>query len=576
MGTVRNRILIIIGIVLFCGWTLLPRSVPDPEDPTREIRVSPISLGLDLAGGMHLAVEIDDPDGTLDDEARADAIDRTLTTIRNRIDEFGVREPTVQKAGDYRIIVELAGIDDPERAKAIVEKTAFLEFKLVRDDDNFRNALPRIDRAIVAVVPAEELGPSRVVSEEEAPGLDELLGGQDDPPSDARDTLQDAGGAQAAAGDTLPGRDAEGEAGAAGDDEAQEEVSRRPLTAMLLESGLPGMFLVPEQDFPTVERFLALDSVQALIPRNTELRWGARPTTVGEGSYRELYVLEQDPMLTGDRLADAGPVNRDPISNVPTVPFETTRQGARIFERVTSRNVGRYMAIVLDGRVQSAPTINETLSRRAQITMGTASSLQEAQDLALVLRAGALPQPIQIVDERTISPSLGQDSIDAGTLALIVGVLGVIAIMILYYRVAGAMAVTALGVYILIVLGALAGLRATLTLPGIAGLILSIGMAVDANVLIFERIREESDAGKTPRTAVDNGFAHALSAIVDANLTTLITAAILYQFGTGPVRGFAVTLSIGIIASFFTALFVTRTFFTIYLERRSPAEPLSI
>jgi len=576
MGTVRNRILIIIGIVLFCGWSLLPRSVPDPQDPTREMRVSPISLGLDLAGGMHLAVEIDDPDGTLDDEARADAIDRTLTTIRNRIDEFGVREPTVQKAGDDRIIVELAGIDDFERAKAIVERTAFLEFKLVRDDDDFRDALPRIDRAIVAVVPAEELGPSQVVSEDEAPGLDELLGGDGDTLSDARDTLPDAGGAPVAAGDTLPGRDGEGEAEVDGADEATQEVSRRPLTAMLLESGLPGMFLVPEQDFPTVERFLALDTVRALIPRNTELRWGAGPTTVGEGSYRELYVLEEDPMLTGDRLADAGPVTRDPNTNVPTVPFETTRQGARIFERVTSRNVGRYMAIVLDGRVQSAPTINETLSRRAQITMGTASSLQEAQDLALVLRAGALPQPIQIVDQRTVSPSLGQDSIDAGQLAFIVGILGVVAIMILYYRLAGVMAVTALGVYVLLVLGALAGLQATLTLPGIAGLILSIGMAVDANVLIFERIREEADAGKTPRTAVDNGFAHALSAIVDANLTTLITAAILYQFGTGPVRGFAVTLSIGIIASFFTALYVTRTFFTIYLERRSPAEPLSI
>jgi preprotein translocase subunit SecD len=234
------------------------------------------------------------------------------------------------------------------------------------------------------------------------------------------------------------------------------------------------------------------------------------------------------------------------------------------------------MAIVLDDRVQSAPTINETLSRRAQITMGSGSSLQEAQDLALVLRAGALPQPIKIVEERTVGPSLGQDSIDAGKLAGIIGIVGVIVLMIWYYRMAGVMAVAALGVYVLLVLGVLAGLQATLTLPGIAGLILSIGMAVDANVLIFERIREEVDAGKTPRTAVDNGFAEALSAIVDANITTLITAAILYQFGTGPVRGFAVTLSIGIVASFFTALFVTRSFFMIYLERRSPADPLSI
>jgi len=234
------------------------------------------------------------------------------------------------------------------------------------------------------------------------------------------------------------------------------------------------------------------------------------------------------------------------------------------------------MAIVLDSRVQSAPVIRQTLSRSAQIELGGASDFQEAQDLALVLRAGALPQPIRVVEESTVGPSLGADSIEAGKLAFGIGVVAVILLMILYYRTAGVMAVGALLVYVLLVLGGLAGLGATLTLPGIAGLILSVGMAVDANVLIFERIREEAEAGKTPRTAVDTGFEAAMSAIVDANITTLITAAILFQFGTGPVKGFAVTLTIGIIASFFTALFVTRTFFMVYLERRAPTAPLSI
>ncbi|MFQ5529272.1 MAG: protein translocase subunit SecD [Gemmatimonadota bacterium] len=557
MQTARNRILIILGLLALSAWSLLPRAVPDPSDPTRETEVSAINFGLDLAGGMHLAVEIDDPDGTLTDETRADAIDRILTTIRNRIDEFGVREPTIQRVGSDRIIVELAGIDDPERATQIVERTAFLEFKLVREDENFRDALPRIDRAIVAAVGVEELAPEPV--EDAPPGLGDLLGGV------AVDSVADD-----AAGDTIQDGDAIGQ-------ELDQAVpERRPLTGLLLESGLPGMFLVAEQDVPTVESYLALDTVVALIPRATELRWGARPTAVGGASYRELYVLNEDALLTGDRLEDAGPAARDPNFNTPYVPFQTTRQGARIFERGTSRNVGRYMAIVLDGRVQSAPTINETLSRRAQITMGSGASFQEAQDLALVLRAGALPMPIKIVERRTVSPSLGQDAIDAGKLAGIIGISGVVLIMAFYYRLAGIMAVIALAGYLLFVLGALAGLQATLTLPGIAGLILSIGMAVDANVLIFERIREEADAGKTPRTAVENGFAEALSAIVDANLTTLITAGILYQFGTGPVRGFAVTLSIGIMASFFTALFVTRTLFLIYLERRSPADPLSI
>ncbi|MDH3297525.1 MAG: protein translocase subunit SecD [Gemmatimonadota bacterium] len=545
--------MIILALVLLSAWSLLPKSIPDPADPTRETQVSAINFGLDLAGGMHLAVEIDDPDGTLTDATRADAINRTLTTIRNRIDEFGVREPTIQKVGTDRIIVELAGIDDPERATQIVERTAFLEFKLVREDDGFRDALPRIDRGIVAVVGVAALAPAPV--EDTAPGLEDLLGGA---PSDSA--------ADEAAGDTIQ---SDGPIG-------QAEPERRPLTGLLLESGLPGMFLVAEQDVPTVEGFLALDTVVALIPRATELRWGARPTSVGSASYRELYVLNADALLTGDRLEDAGPAARDPNFNTPYVPFQTTRQGARIFERGTSRNVGRYMAIVLDGKVQSAPTINETLSRRAQITMGSGATFQEAQDLALVLRAGALPMPIKIVERRTVSPSLGQDAIDAGKLAGIIGIIGVVLVMVWYYRLAGVMAVIALSAYLLFVLGALAGLQATLTLPGIAGLILSIGMAVDANVLIFERIREETDAGKTPRTAVENGFAEALSAIVDANLTTLITAGILYQFGTGPVRGFAVTLSIGIMASFFTALFVTRTLFLIYLERRSPADPLSI
>ncbi len=359
-------------------------------------------------------------------------------------------------------------------------------------------------------------------------------------------------------------------------DQDSGEPNLRPLTGLLLESGNPGILLVAEEEVPTVERYLATEAFRNALPRNTELRWGAEPTSAAGAAYRELYVLEADAILTGDLLQDAGPAARDPQFNQPYVPFETTRRGSRVFQRGTAPNVGRYMAIVLDSRVQSAPVIRQTLSRRAQIEMGAGSSFQEAQDLALVLRAGALPMPIKVVEEHSVSASLGADSIRQGRNAFIIGIIGVVILMIWYYRVAGVMAVAALAVYVLLVLGGLAGLGATLTLPGIAGLILSVGMAVDANVLIFERIREESDAGKTPRTAVDAGFAQALSAIVDANLTTLITAAILYQFGTGPIRGFAVTLVIGIIASFFTALYVTRTFFLVYLERRSPTEPLSI
>lgn len=575
MHSIRNRFLVIFGLLAICIWALVPKEGPNGE------KIPAINLGLDLQGGMHLAVEIDDPDGTLTDEARADAIDRTLTTVRNRIDEFGVREPTIQRSGDDRIIVELAGIDDPVRAKGIVERTAFLQFKVVREDDGFRDALPRLDRVIVQAVGAENL-PAAAVEEEAAPALTQLLGeagedtltaveeeaGEGDSEEQAADEDQSSAdsaaveGMEDAASETTP--------------QSSQERSLRPLTGFLLESGRAGLFLVAEENVPTVAEYIELPEFKEALPRNTTLNWGLVPQSSGGAAYRELYVLEEEPLITGEYLADAGPATRDPQFNQPIVPFEMTRQGARIFERGTGRNVGRLMAIVLDGRVQSAPVIRQTLSRRAQIELGTGSQFQEAQDLALVLRAGALPQPIRIVEERTIGPSLGADSIRQGRNAFLIGIVGVVLIMIWYYKIAGVMAVIALAAYVVFVLGGLAGLGATLTLPGIAGLILSVGMAVDANVLIFERIREELDAGKTVRTAVDQGFEHATSAIVDANLTTLITAAILYQFGTGPVRGFAVTLSIGIIASFFTALFVTKTLFLFYLERRGPTEELSI
>mgnify|MGYP001826707850 FL=1 len=552
-----------------CIWALGPKEGPNGE------KIPAINLGHALLGGMYLAVEIDDPDGTLTDENMSDAIDRTLTTIRNRIDEFGVREPTVQREGDDRIVVELAGIDDPERAKAIVERTAFLQFMIVRDDDDFREfreALPRLDRAIVQAIGAENL-PAAAVEEEPSPALTQLLG------EAGTDTLAAVEGDSSAAADDSQQDAAEQEV--PDSTQVQEaaptrEQEIRPLTGLLLESGRPGVFLIAEENVPTVSRYIELEPFKTALPRNTTLAWGITPQSTSGAAYRELYVLESEPLVTGEYLADAGPATRDPQFNQPIVPFEMTRQGARIFERGTGRNVGRLMAIVLDGRVQSAPVIRQTLSRRAQIELGSGSAFQEAQDLALVLRAGALPQPIRIVEERSIGPSLGADSIRQGRNAFLIGIIGVVIIMIWYYKIAGVLAVFALAAYVVFVLGLLAGLNATLTLPGIAGFILSIGMAVDANVLIFERIREESDAGKTARTAVDQGFEHAMSAIVDANLTTLITAAILYQFGTGPIRGFAVTLGFGIIASFFTALFVTKTFFLFYLERRGPTEELSI
>ncbi|MGW8282388.1 MAG: preprotein translocase subunit SecD, partial [Gemmatimonadota bacterium] len=441
MRAIRNRFLIIFGLLAMCIWSLIPKTGPEGE------KIPAINLGLDLQGGMHLAVEIDDPDGTLTSETRADAIDRTLTTIRNRIDEFGVREPTIQRVGDERIIVELAGIEDPERAKAIVERTAFLQFMIVREDDNMREALPRLDRVIVQAIGAENL-PAAAVEEEPAPALTQLLG------EAGTDTLTAVEGDSAGVGG-VPQDEQAGEVpdSTSGPGMAvDQEATLRPLTGLLLESGRPGMFLVAEENVPTVTRYIELPEFKEALPRNTTLAWGVTPQSTSGAAYRELYVLEAEPLVTGEYLADAGPATRDPQFNQPIVPFEMTRQGARIFERGTSRNVGRLMAIVLDGRVQSAPVIRQTLSRRAQIELGTGSAFQEAQDLALVLRAGALPMPIRIVEENTIGPSLGADSIRSGRNAFIIGIIGVVLIMLWYYRLAGLMAVLALGVYVVLVL----------------------------------------------------------------------------------------------------------------------------
>ncbi|MXW68201.1 MAG: protein translocase subunit SecD [Gemmatimonadales bacterium] len=571
-GSVRWRLVWIAVLVTICGFALVPETIVDEVTGESE-RVWPLKLGLDLQGGMQLTVEIYDPEGALSGEDLDDAVDRTLTTIRNRIDEFGVREPTIQRSGN-RIIIELAGVDNPEQAKRIATETAFMEFKIVTDGQDFMEALERIDRAIVNEVGIENLQVTTLETEPEV-DLSDILGGAADSAAaeDAANEEEAVEGEDPAAGED-PATDSLATEEEAAD--AVDEATARPLSALLGQGRILGEYLVPQEDQPTAAAWLELEGVREALPRGVTLHWGVEQVGAGAGSYVPLYVLEAEPLITGDMLQDAGPANRDPTFNQPIVPFETTRRGSRVFERGTARNIGENMAIVLDDRVQSYAVIRSVLSRRAQIELTPGASFQEAQELALVLRAGALPMPIEVVEERNVSASLGEDSIRQGRTAFIIGIVGVIIVMMLYYRAAGILAVGALLTYVIFMLGGLAGLEATLTLPGIAGLILSIGMAVDANVLIFERVREELAAGKTPRTAVDAGFGNALSAIIDANLTTLITGIILFQFGTGAVQGFAVTLCIGILASFFSAIYVTRTLFIMYLNRRGSRESVSI
>jgi preprotein translocase subunit SecD len=304
------------------------------------------------------------------------------------------------------------------------------------------------------------------------------------------------------------------------------------------------------------------------------LRWSSDSLPQGGESFRPLYMLDADPIITGEYITGAKP-NQDPIEGT-LVQFTLSNEGGRRFQKETGRHIKDYMAIVLDQRVMGRPpVIQSAIGANGQITMG-GKDLQAAQDLALVLRAGSLPVPLKVAEVRQIGASLGQDSIHAGVVAGSIAVALVVIIMLGYYRFSGALAVAGLVLYILYTLAALAGFNAVLTLPGLAGFVLSIGIAVDANVLIFERIREELGHGKTVRTAIDEGFRHAMSAIVDSNVSTALTAAVLYQYGTGPVRGFAVTLLAGIAASMITSIFVVRTFYILWLNRSRDAQTLSI
>jgi preprotein translocase subunit SecD len=389
------------------------------------------------------------------------AVNQARETIRNRIDAFGVSEPVIhdEGLGSNRIVVQLPGVDDPDRVKRLIKNTAFLEFRLTAE------------------------GTGGFVSRQ--------------------DLLDHFGG-------TLPG-----------DLEIMVEDVRND------EKVIVG------------QRFWALEKRRVVTGRDL------KTARMSAGQFNE-----------------------------PTVAFSLTSEGGRKFGDVTGANVGRGLAIVLDNRVISAPTIRSRITTDGVIE--GSFTIQEVQDLVTVLRSGALPAGLTYLEERTVGPTLGQDSIDKGSKAGLLGLALVVLAMLVVYHLSGTNAVFALLLNILLVFGALALFGATLTLPGIAGIVLTVGMAVDANVLVFERIREELRSGRTVKSAIVAGFGKALSSILDANVTTLIAAMFLFMFGTGPIRGFAVTLSIGIIASVFTAVFVSRWLFDLYTSRRQRVEKLSI
>ena len=432
---------------------------------------------------------------------RTNAVERAMEIIRSRIDRFGVTEPSILQQGNSRIVVELPGVDDEERVRDLLRGTARLEFRLTPESDEINSAKQAIADFFSELETDEE--------SEEVQNLLEIF--------DLRGTNQYSFGYAAG------------------------------------------------RDTAAVNRILRTEDVQRLIPRNMTLLWGATSFAQDNGiPLYEMIAVRSQIELTGDVISEAR-VAFDPTTNRPEVSMTMDSDGARRWSRITGANIGRPVAIVLDGYVYSYPTV------RSQINNGRSSisgigGVQEAEDLVNILLSGALPAPLEIIEERTVGASLGEASIRAGLYSIIFGLSVVAIFMIVYYRTGGGIADLALLLNIIFILGILAGFQATLTLPGIAGIVLTIGMAVDANVLIFDRIREEMRGGKTLRAAIDNGYANAMSAIIDANVTTFFVAVILYSFGVGPIKGFAVTLMAGIVASLFSAIVITRVIID-YLTR---------
>jgi len=497
------RIVIVLIIVAAALWTLWPTFqfyTMSPEEKAQLTRTEllnlkkrAINLGLDLQGGMYLLLEVDK--SKLSPEEQKGAVDRALEVIRNRIDQWGVFEPSIQKAGENRILIQLPGILDRERARSLIGKTAQLEFRLV--------AQPKVLSQVIDLI-------------------DEKL--------TSKDSLAET------------------------------------FSSLLLQ--YKGGVAVMEDNWSKVDSILSLEEIKKVIPKNYVFMWGKTEITrVGE-KLRPLYLVKAKPELTGAYLKSARHTiyqGQDPAyQGKPIVELHFDKKGAAKFAYITGKNIGRQLAIVLDNIVQSAPFIDERIPTGDAIIRGN-FTMDEAKELAVILRAGSLPAPVKIVEERSVGPLLGRDSVRKGIRALMVGLILVMIFMAIYYNLSGLIADLALVLNIILILGALVALHATLTLPGMAGLILTVGMAVDANVLIFERIREELRAGKRPKNAVDAGYHRALITIFDANLTTLIAALVLLRFGTGPIRGFGTTLSLGIIVSFFTAIFVTKIIFDYFL-----------
>ena len=455
-----------------------------------------------------------------------DSINRIIEIIQNRVDQFGVSEPTIQKQGNNRVVVELAGIQDSERARELLQSTALLELMIVKDVESTNTIVRQIDGLVSVNI------------EESKDNVDQLFSADTD------------------------------------------EENNLGFSSLLIAVGSD--LAISSDNIPTLRNILNQENVQQVLDATGSLflTSNSAVTLINDFGEEEevylLYHLVDNAELTGGVIEDAQMrLSQSGVSaGQATVQVEMNNEGSREWARITGVNINKRIAIVLDKKVHMAPVIRSQIFGGATVIEGM-DSIQEAEDIAIVLRAGALPVPVTIVDQRIVGPSLGADSVSAGTSSIMIGLLLIVLFIIFYYRASGFIASFSLMWTLILLLGVLALLEATLTLPGIAALILTVGMSVDANVIIFERIKEELRNGKSVRSAIDSGYERAITTIVDANLTTGIAAAVLYQYGSGPIKGFATVLFWGIIVSMFTAIIVTRFVFD-FITSRKNIEKLSI
>ncbi|MFB6247630.1 MAG: protein translocase subunit SecD [Salinibacter sp.] len=480
---------------------------------------------------------------------RDEAVDQAMQIIRNRVDRYGVTEPSIQKQGTRRVAVELPGVDDPERVRNLLESASQLTFHLMADPQQLQASVQRIIKYYEPTAADSAQVAAADTSGQPAP-------------ADTAGTTQGTALATSGASQQGTSLSEPGDSPSAGPQNPLLQVMQ-PLP----RQGSPVVGRVLESDTARVNDLLSKPEVQEMIPSGVEFLWGARNLAPdGQEPMYQLLAVQKEAELTGDVITQAS-VQFDQQTNQPAVSMTMNSEGARAWARLTRANVGKQFAIVLDNIVYSNPVVEEPITGGRSSIDGLESQ-QEAQDIVTILQSGSLPADLNIISERTVGPSLGEASIRAGIISVITGMLLVVLFMILYYRTAGVVADIALLLNLILILGILAGFGATLTLPGIAGIVLTIGMAVDANVLIFDRVREEQATGKTLRSAIAAGYEQSLSAILDANITTFFVGVILYSFGVGPIQGFAVTLMAGILSSLFTAIVVTRLIFDYMVEER--------